>query len=172
MVRFIIFLPLIFAFLESDLHSNMVRFIILVDLHISSRPYTFTFQYGQIYYFYFLFYIFWQRRIYIPIWLDLLYNALRELEQQNKDLHSNMVRFIIFTNSSTTSCGAFIYIPIWLDLLSNLCLALYSILRNLHSNMVRFIILFNFFISLSSTLFTFQYGQIYYCCCSCSHIFC
>ena len=33
--------------------------------------------------------------IYIPIWLDLLYAIQRSVADHQKDLHSNMVRFII-----------------------------------------------------------------------------
>ena len=34
-------------------------------------------------------------KIYIPIWLDLLFHAKQVLEIRCNDLHSNMVRFII-----------------------------------------------------------------------------
>ena len=34
--------------------------------------------------------------IYIPIWLDLLCNKEQLEKQEEKDLHSNMVRFIIY----------------------------------------------------------------------------
>ena len=33
--------------------------------------------------------------IYIPIWLDLLYNIKNAIKIKKKYLHSNMVRFII-----------------------------------------------------------------------------
>ena len=38
-------------------------------------------------------------KIYIPIWLDLLYYFLRKIGGQDGYLHSNMVRFIIQTTS-------------------------------------------------------------------------
>ena len=99
----------------------------------------FTFQYGQIYY---------QTRqyrysllydIYIPIWLDLLFGRFQQMRPHFLNLHSNMVRFIIFSsrkfggqdNGFTFQYGQiyyqlwqrqslkryWIYIPIWLDLL-------------------------------------------------------
>ena len=37
--------------------------------------------------------------IYIPIWLDLLYNKKNEDDKKKNDLHSNMVRFIIIIAS-------------------------------------------------------------------------
>ena len=37
--------------------------------------------------------------IYIPIWLDLLYDFLTSLKNAENNLHSNMVRFIIFFKS-------------------------------------------------------------------------
>ena len=99
------------------LHSNMVRFIIdgfMTPAEIVER---FTFQYGQIYY------ILQKRRlqsympIYIPIWLDLLFDFSDEEQKEKEDLHSNMVRFIINLWSGTITL---------------------------------------------QTVFTFQYGQIYY----------
>ena len=56
--------------------------------------------------------------IYIPIWLDLLFETTDRLYLIDKYLHSNMVRFIIGKDS----------------------LALCQLFRYLHSNMVRFII--------------------------------
>ena len=80
------------------LHSNMVRFIMKwTPTHIEkTRP--FTFQYGQIYYYYKQAKLLSKNHIYIPIWLDLLQftNLWRIRKCQN--LHSNMVRFIITTN--------------------------------------------------------------------------
>ena len=35
------------------------------------------------------------KNIYIPIWLDLLYDLNIAIESGRPDLHSNMVRFII-----------------------------------------------------------------------------
>ena len=78
-----------------NLHSNMVRFIIQIQKFMELLMRAFTFQYGQIYYLQgnngvsavFL--------IYIPIWLDLLFNNTIADEEKKNDLHSNMVRFII-----------------------------------------------------------------------------
>ena len=124
----------------SNLHSNMVRFIISIRRNTRTTKILFTFQYGQIYY------IIKNRKkqenkiIYIPIWLDLLCLPLFVNRLAYRDLHSNMVRFIIktvcnsllkksiftfqygqiyygeaWTRKGYLQC---IYIPIWLDLLS------------------------------------------------------
>ena len=37
-------------------------------------------------------------KIYIPIWLDLLSKLLYPIAKAKRDLHSNMVRFIIMKN--------------------------------------------------------------------------
>ena len=55
--------------------------------------------------------------IYIPIWLDLLCRQYNRKKSIFDYLHSNMVRFIIFTIKRQTICLSTIYIPIWLDLL-------------------------------------------------------
>ena len=100
----------------------------------------FTFQYGQIYYASERIYIIIAIKIYIPIWLDLLYIPNRKNSDEINNLHSNMVRFIIdgadagtltsfqFTFqygqiyyvmiNYDTYYDNYIYIPIWLDLLS------------------------------------------------------
>ena len=57
----------------SSLHSNMVRFIINIDIIPINLN-------------------FW---VYIPIWLDLLFNSKVRFNSVIKGLHSNMVRFII-----------------------------------------------------------------------------
>ncbi len=59
--------------LQLDLHSNMVRFIMFTLNRSSPFQLPFTFQYGQIYYFYLEHIIVPHIRIYIPIWLDLLF---------------------------------------------------------------------------------------------------
>ena len=56
------------------------------------------------------------------------------------DLHSNMVRFIIFLMRCQRFLSSLIYIPIWLDLLSRSALIDKDTFVDLHSNMVRFII--------------------------------
>ena len=123
------------------LHSNMVRFIIekttqykeelqtiyipiWLDLlftvcpFLSYSAFIFTFQYGQIYY----------------------YESHRILQRILQDLHSNMVRFIIFYFVIGKAWIYCIYIPIWLDLLFKWNPSDISVTRP----------------------FTFQYGQIYY----------
>ena len=100
------------------LHSNMVRFIIffapntvlVIKLftfqygqiyykdniyQITSFTKSFTFQYGQIYYTIQLFPNLQRVFIYIPIWLDLLLMQREDNAVQRRNLHSNMVRFII-----------------------------------------------------------------------------
>ena len=59
--------------LDCHLHSNMVRFIILCIAGIDIFILQFTFQYGQIYYRQKIGYLKYYKKIYIPIWLDLLY---------------------------------------------------------------------------------------------------
>ena len=76
-----------------------------------------------------------RKSIYIPIWLDLLYNKPLKSFPSPQNLHSNMVRFIIDTPAS-----------ILFDR------------RYLHSNMVRFIINIDYLISKPARSFTFQYG--------------
>ena len=56
-------------------------------------------------------------KIYIPIWLDLLYTSAGDNRVVQPDLHSNMVRFIIVTFQKDAEKINAIYIPIWLDLL-------------------------------------------------------
>ena len=82
--------------LHAYLHSNMVRFIIKFLSSLVNFLYLFTFQYGQIYYQTYQSIIIRIIEIYIPIWLDLLLNiyVLESMAQDN--LHSNMVRFIIY----------------------------------------------------------------------------
>ena len=123
-----------------NLHSNMVRFIIYDELREELSYISFTFQYGQIYYFCILELFIPVFLIYIPIWLDLLLDKLLLDLVCLFDLHSNMVRFIINNNKNRLKIFQSIYIPIWLDLLW------YFDKKN--GQWYR--------------LFTFQYGQIYY----------
>ena len=168
----------------SHLHSNMVRFIIIVKPLSSYSAYKFTFQYGQIYYHHSVFYFVFKVFIYIPIWLDLLCFLPLLSFLPLAHLHSNMVRFIIEVIATAETelakftfqygqiyylCCQFsslynfpIYIPIWLDLLLQVECLNDSKLENLHSNMVRFIMFNINSFSLASNSFTFQYGQIYY----------
>ena len=73
----------------------MVRFIIDYFTTSLPNPTLFTFQYGQIYYMQFI----------------VRYAKLQ------KNLHSNMVRFIIVQKNGLWIDIRGIYIPIWLDLL-------------------------------------------------------
>ena len=79
----------------SDLHSNMVRFIIRKARKTIIKNIGFTFQYGQIYY-------------------SLAFVSLLSMFQY---LHSNMVRFIMKELLKINAEQKMIYIPIWLDLL-------------------------------------------------------
>ena len=101
-------------------------------------------------------------RIYIPIWLDLLFPLFFKPQFANPDLHSNMVRFIIITSPGIKSSEytfTFQYGQIYYDAGgADLIKANYY----LHSNMVRFIISETVPSSFSVQTFTFQYGQIYY----------
>ena len=101
-----------------NLHSNMVRFIIIYKIDLPPLTLKFTFQYGQIYYIFVWFVICNIVGIYIPIWLDLLFVSNRRIFFYKHHLHSNMVRFIIYINFIYILNSFAIYIPIWLDLLS------------------------------------------------------
>ena len=140
----------------------MVRFIMPAIIDVIIVITSFTFQYGQIYYDFLEDYAEEIEYIYIPIWLDLLYQQDLNRQIMERDLHSNMVRFIIQKKRPhyhmillfTFQYGQIyyillaysfrdqskIYIPIWLDLL--------YITTSMEKR------LFN--------RFTFQYGQIYY----------
>ena len=82
-----------------------------------------------------------RERIYIPIWLDLLFDLLHNFRFRLFYLHSNMVRFIMNSILKTVQHLKKIYIPIWLDLLSYPRVDELLYLYHLHSNMVRFIML-------------------------------
>ncbi len=96
--------------------------------------------------------------IYIPIWLDLLFEKSYSHSLDYQDLHSNMVRFIIQSKVSIPRQYMIIYIPIWLDLLFNKTLIVPCGKCHLHSNMVRFIISQYDICPLGNNKFTFQYG--------------
>ena len=117
----------------------MVRFIINV-VKLKDAPYdVFTFQYGQIYYYY-------RSEDYYLICLFTF--------QYGQIYYSN--------NSKKTIIKNIIYIPIWLDLLSADLENAGMNRLNLHSNMVRFIIHVRAYNKHRIKQFTFQYGQIYY----------
>ena len=73
----------------------MVRFIIQPAQAGTLTSFTFTFHYGQIYYAQKTIIKNIGGRIYIPLWLDLLYNNRIIGYKPVYDLHSTMVRFII-----------------------------------------------------------------------------
>ena len=62
-----------------DLHSTMVRFIMIYLIDVANNGKAFTFHYGQIYYYNKRIIVFIFKAIYIPLWLDLLF-----IEQYNK----------------------------------------------------------------------------------------
>ena len=123
-----------------NLHSNMVRFIISGRNRRSIN----------------------RSNIYIPIWLDLLLSIYYTsyLILLLFTFQYGQIYYFCFEYRLRISCD--IYIPIWLDLLLPTYLLFLLVKNHLHSNMVRFIIYICiskcFFIS----IFTFQYGQIYY----------
>ena len=96
MVRFIISSILSKSNIVLNLHSNMVRFIINNERRNPYGNYKFTFQYGQIYYNNRVIGFATNYSIYIPIWLDLLCPNMIGYCNASLDLHSNMVRFIIY----------------------------------------------------------------------------
>ena len=83
-----------------------------------------------------------RQNIYIPLWLDLLYQAYRQARRKARNLHSTMVRFIIYKNESDDGSEEFIYSPLWLDLLCRQQRSCSCGHDYLHSTMVRFIICF------------------------------
>ena len=123
-----------------NLHSNMVRFIIISYLIQSSAIRQFTFQYGQIYYQFLVWHNNIVNAIYIPIWLDLL-SCLKQSICLNFSVFTFQYGQIYYYCCEFSSLYDFtIYIPIWLDLL------LLLLLKSSNFNLI----------------FTFQYGQIYY----------
>ena len=162
MVRFIITVgtKAQLVFRKFTFHYGQIYYAI-VFLRVSSSK-AFTFHYGQIYYSRKNFWKCRSDKIYIPLWLDLLFFRFFRHNFIYFYLHSTMVRFIIKIISSLfilsvlftfhygqiyysyhISFSAFIseiYIPLWLDLL-----------------FVRL-----FLIKPNRELFTFHYGQIYY----------
>ena len=102
------------------------------------------------------------QKIYIPLWLDLLFAILTIRFIKKMNLHSTMVRFIILKIIKIEKERLAIYIPLWLDLLQKKYYILEKHTTNLHSTMVRFIILSETLDADSLRKFTFHYGQIYY----------
>ena len=77
------------------LHSTMVRFIMTYLKPSSDIKNPFTFHYGQIYYRICFKRVCFNLKIYIPLWLDLLYLFQTFITSSIKNLHSTMVRFIM-----------------------------------------------------------------------------
>ena len=169
---------------HTDLHSNMVRFIIYRFYRTVYACYWFTFQYGYIYYeerqsvsgclsniyIPIWLYLLWGRDyrlqngeiIYIPIWLYLL-SIGNAIGSPNCWKFTFQYGYIYYKHKRKTHTSQLaIYIPIWLYLLLNS--SIFSISRpdNLHSNMVIFIINVLSLVSRIPGVFTFQYGYIYY----------
>ena len=162
MVRFIIHRAKYYNILYRYLHSNMVRFIITLSLFDVYSSNTFTFQYGQIYYTNTSIYKTKQHIIYIPIWLDLLYQQTYQKQCQAHSFTFQYGQIYYTTLRSSTFRRNIIYIPIWLDLLQCYKQQITQTKENLHSNMVRFIIHTAAGFNKLLAIFTFQYGQIYY----------
>ena len=121
----------------------MVRFIIRNVYPDIYRFIRFTFQYGQIYYF---FALLGMRDIFCNLHSNMvrfIINALRELEKQNKEFTFQYGQIYYQKKMSQTLFFLRIYIPIWLDLLSIYMIHNVYVAAYLHSNMVRFIIIKN-----------------------------
>ena len=147
---------------KPNLHSTMVRFSIIKIIQNGGLKMRFTFHYGQ---------IFNQggrasrmghQNIYIPLWLDLLFQSFPNprLHVIKFTFHYGQIYYLIlelFCEAEIT-----IYIPLWLDLLYKAELRTTAQSEDLHSTMVRFIILADYRTWANETAFTFHYGQIYY----------
>ena len=141
MVRFIMpAIALVNAVISSIYIPIWLDLLCLIYPLYSEFLLPFTFQYGQIYYGDKMSNGSNSYNIYIPIWLDLLFKTNNNQKHRRKNLHSNMVRFIIQVQAGapvkiekfTFQYGqiyyvkharahdntSLIYIPIWLDLLS------------------------------------------------------
>ena len=125
---------------KRDLHSTMVRFIMLNPACCKFCQNEFTFHYGQIYYANFRNSYGSAYQIYIPLWLDLLFVSAIGVK-----IYDYLFTFqygqiyyiiVIYMNYSKRE----IYIPLWLDLLYYRNIHELLEKRNLHSTMVRFII--------------------------------
>ena len=150
---------------KKNLHSTMVRFIILI-FHNSAcvkRKFTFhygqiyyellngnaeallkafTFHYGQIYYTLEKYRTFGEGRIYIPLWLDLLFvSGIAPIPSLFAfTFHYGQIYYERCQDSKFQR--KVIYIPLWLDLLQLKQFKKIIRFLDLHSTMVRFIIRF------------------------------
>ena len=125
---------------RQNLHSNMVRFIILQP-HDKCEQHLKNLHSNMV-----RFIIYYETSIYFIRYY----------------LHSNMVRFIIYLRRAYYFIWNEIYIPIWLDLL---CLRFKDFLRCLCIYIPIWLDLLSELRQVSHadiSLFTFQYGQIYY----------
>ena len=139
MVRFIIYALLYLRIQRLHLHSTMVRFIISIFPIRACYIARFTFHYGQIYY--------QQRsRPCGPDWAFTFHYGQIYYTLKN---HAGKLYLVI-------------YIPLWLDLLLMSILKTEDLRVDLHSTMVRFIIREQLSEAISKNQFTFHYGQIYY----------
>ena len=172
----------VFNFLNTDLHSSMVRLETDYWMSRQSKLRTFTFQYGQIrnscFYHFFSFYDI----IYIPVWLDQKRKTVVMHKSPKNHLHSSMVRLetekgrniaknvkkftfqygqirniYLEKQKRHQSC---IYIPVWLDQKPSVIVLVKLIQKNLHSSMVRLETTSPCLYLTFKLLFTFQYGQI------------
>ena len=96
--------------------------------------------------------------IYIPLWLDLLFFFLLDMQDIFDNLHSTMIRFIMRAIFYRIFYQLDIYIPLWLDLLFRTESDIEALHLNLHSTMVRFIIDTTCGQTPKTKLFTFHYG--------------
>ena len=102
-----------------------------------------------------------KRVIYIPIWLDLLFQREYNAQQQS-NIYIPIWLDLLLSFGILSQQLEIIYIPIWLDLLCLFIQEQYYEKDNLHSNMVRFIMRLSSLLFYNRNIFTFQYGQIYY----------
>ena len=79
----------------------------------------------------------------------------------NPSLHSNMERFILYSQKKQTFLCLILYIPIWRDSYQNQGYYHIRSCRALHSNIERFILFWSYFWLLGTFLFTFQYREIH-----------
>ena len=106
-----------------------------------------------------------KRAVKTQYWMNLHSNMVRFIiwiefpkDFKKNNLHSNMVRFIIKNGGIKYGKRTIIYIPIWLDLLFHIFHSYFELISDLHSNMVRFIIRQRKTFKISYGRFTFQYG--------------
>ena len=162
MVRFIILIQRKQKIKFQNLHSNMVRFIIGIRFRRPNEEYKFTFQYGQIYYRLLKSLLKMKIKIYIPIWLDLLLETKQNKQVYQLNLHSNMVRFIIsilVKGQPGSWKFTFQYGQIYYEQVNGSWRRSRSIYIPIWLDLLSYCLPIPL---LTKRKFTFQYGQIYY----------